>query len=199
MSLTFEKNPLLLGLSGGVVINTAIVAMNTLPGKNIQRMTGMPLFTIGWVMVIMSFLNNDTRSRKYRWVLAGSSVGVYMAAMMARMMMESGTTGLPMKLTMMKFMMCWLTIGLLIGMKNHGGSGDSDDSDEDPDIPDVTEEEEVHDKTIHFVGLLPPALVIMSMMSINKFERPNSIASGPGMPIFMMAWVILSLVNSLKI
>ena len=194
MSLTFEKKPLLLGLSGGVAINAAIVAMNTLPGQNMQRMTGMPLFTIGWVMIIMSFLNNDTRARKYRWVLAGSSVGVYAAAMMARMMMESGTTGLPMKLTMMKFMTCWIVVGILIGMKKHGEVMDDSGNSEYTE-----DQEEVHDKTIHFMGLLPPALVMLSMMSINKFERPRSIASGPGMPIFMMAWVILTLVNSLKV
>lgn len=47
-------------------INAAIVAMNTLPGIKMQMMTGMPLFTIGWVMIIMSSLSNTTRPRKYR-------------------------------------------------------------------------------------------------------------------------------------
>lgn len=187
MSLTFEKKPLLLGLSGGVAINAAIVAMNTLPGKNLQMMSGMPLFTAGWTLIIASFLSNDTRAHKYRNILAGASFGVYSMAMVARMLMDAGKTGTPLKASKMVFMTGWLVVGILMGMKKiyegvHDGS-----------------HQEVHSPLIHALGLLPPALVVLSMTSINKMERPRGIASGPGMPIFMMAWVILSLVNSVRV
>lgn len=183
MSLTFEKKPLLLGLSGGVAINAAIVAMNTLPTKTMQKGFGVPLFTLGWILVIMGFLNNTTRQAKYGKVLAASSVGVYSMAMMARMLMDSGNTGTPLKLTKLKFVLCWLVVGAFMGMKT--GTDDSDN---------VTE---IHSPAVHALGLLPPVLVIVGMMSVNLLERPRGIASGPGLPIFMMAWVVLSLVNSL--
>ena len=182
MNLSFEKKPLLLGLAGGAFINAAIVGMNTLPTKMGQQMVGMPLFTIGWALVIMGFLNNDTRAHKYRNILAISSLGVYTMAMTARMLADAGKNGLPIKLAKGKFLLCWIAIGVLIGMKQH----------------DETEEGEKHDPTIHALGLLPPALVVISMMSINGLERPKNIASGPGMPLFASAWVILSLVNSLN-
>lgn len=187
MSISFEKKPLLLGLSGGVAINAAIVAMNTLPGKGLQRMGGVPLFTIGWILIIKSFLENGTRASKYRYALAGSSVGVYSMAMMARMMMDAGKTGAPLNVTKLVFMLCWIVVGVLIGMKQTETENESQESDE------------VHSGLIHGLGLLPPILVVLSMASINNMERPRSMASGPGMPMFMMAWVVLSLVNSFEL
>ena len=124
MSLTFEKKPLLLGLSGGVAINAAIVAMNALPTKTMQKGFGVPLFTLGWILVIMSFLNNNTRQAKYKKILAASSVGVYSMAVLARMLMDSGNTGTPLKLTKLKFVLCWLVVGAFMGMKT--GTDDSD-------------------------------------------------------------------------
>lgn len=181
MKLSFEKKPLLLGLAGGAFINAAIVAMNTLPTKTMQKMGGVPLFTVGWILIIMGFLKNDTRDMKHRTILAGSSVGVYSMAVMARMLTDAGNTGAPVKMAKMVFMLCWLIVGISIGMKKHEDS----------------EEEEKHDRTLHALGLLPPALVVLSMTSINKFERPRGIASGPGLFLFGQAWLILTLVNSL--
>ena len=186
-SLTFEKTPLLLGLSGGASISAAIVAMNNLPSKQMQMVSGMPLFTLGWVLVILGFVKNDTRPHKYRNLLAVASVGVYAAAMITRMLMDAGKTGLPMHASKLKFLACWLTIALLMGMKKVSSDSPAEDS------------EEVHSPTIHGLAFLPPALVVMSMMSVNNMERPRGMASGPGMPMFLMAWVILSLVNSLQV
>ena len=179
MSLTFEKNSLLLGLSGGIAINSAIVAMNTLPGKSLPMMSGVPLFTIGWIFIIKSFLENNTRDSKYKYALAASSVGIYCMAMMARMMMDAGKSGTPFKLSTIVFMLCWLVVGALVGMKQQSDLSS----------------EEVHS----CLGLLPPILIFISMASINVVERPRSMASGPGMPMFMMAWVVLSLVNALEL
>lgn len=181
MSLTFEKKPLLLGLSGGVAINAAIVAMNTLSGKNMQMMGGVPLFTT-WALIIASFLYNTTRLDKYKSVLALSSVGVWSMAVMGRMLTDAGKTGIPANVSKMVFMICWLVVGTLIGMKKVFEKSD--------------ETEEVHSPLIHALGLLAPAMVVLWMTSISKMERPRGMASGPGMPIFTMAWVILSLVNS---
>lgn len=190
MSLSFEKNPLLLGLSGGALVSSAIVSMNTLPGKSTQKLIGMPLFVSGWILVILSFMRNTTRNEKFKPLLVSSSVVVMMAAMVARMMMESNYSGSGMKVTMGVFMLSWIVIGLMIGMKEHS----VDDVHKDADG-----HEDVHDKTIHLIGLAPPVLVLMSMMLVNGIERPNNMASGPGMPMFLSSWVILSLVNSVKV
>ena len=195
MPLTLEKTPLLLGLSGGVSISAAIVAMNTLPGKNMQMASGMPLFTLGWVLIIMGFFKNGTRAHKYRSILAVASVGVYAAAMMSRMLMDAGKTGAPMHASKMLFLVCWLVVGLLMGMKKH--------VDDTVEPVEITEEggthNEVHSPLIHGLGFVPPALIVLSMMSVNNMERPRGMASGPGMPLFMLAWVILSLVNSVRV
>lgn len=186
-TLTLEKTPLLLGLAGGVSISSAIVAMNTLPGKNMQMVTGMPLFTLGWGLVIMGFLKNTTRASKYRTGLAVASVGVYMAAMLSRMLMDAGKSGVHLHVSKLMFLASWLVVGSLIGMKQHMATEER------------TGHDELHSPLIHGLGFVPPALVVLSMMSVNTMERPRGVASGPGMPVFMLSWVILSLVNSVRV
>lgn len=183
MSLTFEKKPLMLGLYGGSMIAAGVVAMNVIPDNMIQKITGFPLFSTGWLLVIMSFIQNDTRLEKYKYPLVVSSLGVYGAAISSRMMMDSGINGTPVMISKMIFMAAWVSIGILIGMKKHGND----------------KQEEVHDLKIHGLGLIPPLMVASSMGIVNSFERPRRISSGPGMPIFMLAWVILTLVNSVKL
>lgn len=197
MSLSFEKNPLLLGLSGGALISSAIVSMNTIPEKSTQKLVGIPLFVSGWILIILSFIRNTTRNKKFKPFLISSSLVVMMSAMMARMMMESNYSGPGMKVTMGVFMLSWLVIGSMIGMKENSVNNTHKDDDGQLDLE--TMHEDVHDKTIHLVGLAPPILVMMSMMIVNGLERPNNIASGPGMPMFLSSWVILSLVNSVKV
>lgn len=178
MSVSFEKTPLFLGLSGGVAISSAIVAMNTLPAKNMQMAAGMPLFTLGWVLVIIGFLKNTTRAAKYKNVLAVSSVVVYTAAMVARMMMDNNIQGAPMTAAKLVFLAAWVSLAVFMGMKKKPGDA------------------EVHDGRVHALALVPPALVVVSMMSVNTLERPGNVPSGPGMPLFLLAWVVLSMVNS---
>lgn len=197
MSLSFEKKPLLFGLSGGALISSAIISMNTLPSKGTQKIVGIPLFVSGWILVILSFMKNTTRNEKFKPVLISSSVIVMLAAMMARMMMESNYSGSGMKLTMAVFMISWMVIGLMIGMKEHSVGNVHKDDDGQLDLESVNED--VHDKTIHLIGIAPPMLVLISMMLVNGVERPKNIASGPGMPMFLSSWVILSLVNSFQV
>ena len=169
--LVFERTPLLLGLSGGVAITSAIVAMNTLPTKMSQMMSGVPLFTLGWVLVILGFVKNNTRDPKHRRTLALGSVVVYAAAMMSRMMMDNNMKGSPMMMANLAFIAAWITVGITMGIKNS-------------------------DVDVKYSGLLTPLMVITAMMSVNKLERPTNLASGPGMPLFMLSWVVLSIINS---
>lgn len=196
MSLSFEKKPLLLGLSGGIAINTAIVAMNTFPTRKLQMLGGIPFFTLGWGLIIKGFLYNSTRARKFKAPLVASSLGVYSMAMLARLLTDFGNTGTPVKVSKMLFLAFWISIGIFLGMKRV--SDEVDELDEEDGINDGSHRD-VHSPLIHALGLIPPAFVVLSMSSINIVERPRGIASGPGMPIFMLAWVVLSLVNSFQI
>lgn len=182
MSLIFEKTPLLLGLSGGATIVSAIVAMNAGP-KNLQMVLGAPLFMGGWGLIIASFIKNDTRDSKYSYPLAASSIGVLMGAMGTRMLTDNGDTSSKLQVTKGLFLASWLAIAVMSGMKKH----------------EENEEHEKHNLKVHGLALLPPTLVVVSMMLVNKIERPQNIASGPGMPLFSAAWAILSLVNSVKL
>lgn len=113
MSLTFEKKPLLFGLSGGTLQTGGIIAMNTLPTNSTQRTTGIPLFTAGWGLIIKGFLDNDTRDPNYKYLLADIYVAVYMTAIFSRMMMESGASDAGLTMAKMVFMVSWVAVGLL--------------------------------------------------------------------------------------
>ena len=47
-----------------------------------------------------------------------------------------------------------------------------------------------------YVGLLASLLVLLSMMKILPFQRKNNIVDGPGMPMFVIAWFIIVILNS---
>tara|TARA_B110000285_G_C15071722_1_gene588354 strand:+ start:504 stop:1013 length:510 start_codon:yes stop_codon:yes gene_type:complete len=47
-----------------------------------------------------------------------------------------------------------------------------------------------------FLGLFASLLVLLSMMKILPFQRKNNIVDGPGMPLFVIAWVIIIILNS---
>ena len=47
-----------------------------------------------------------------------------------------------------------------------------------------------------YVGLLASACVLASMMVMLPFQRKNNVVDGPGMPLFVIAWVILVFLNS---
>jgi hypothetical protein len=47
-----------------------------------------------------------------------------------------------------------------------------------------------------YLGLFASFLVLLSMMVILPFQRTNNIVDGPGQPLFVIAWVILIILNS---
>ena len=47
-----------------------------------------------------------------------------------------------------------------------------------------------------YLGLFASFLVLLSMMVILPFQRKNKIIDGPGLPLFVIAWVILIILNS---
>ena len=47
-----------------------------------------------------------------------------------------------------------------------------------------------------YIGLFASFLVLLSMMHMLPFQRINNIVDGPGMPLFVIAWVIFIILNS---
>lgn len=61
-----------------------------------------------------------------------------------------------------------------------------------------TDGHEIHDSIMHGFGFTAPALVVLGMSLFTNLERPNVLAAGPGMPVFVAVWVVLSRVNAVK-
>lgn len=169
-SITLDKNSLCKGVTGGSLITSAVIAMNL----GVSKPISMGLFTSGWYLVYKSFKENPTREMYDNNVMMVSSIVVWLSAMILRMMMDSNVKGLPMMLGGAAFMGGWLTIGHKVSTKNL-----ENDDGQNP---------------LH--GFAVPMLIFASMASINGIERPRSIASGPGIFMFSMAWIILSILNS---
>jgi len=51
---------------------------------------------------------------------------------------------------------------------------------------------------MRYAGLVAAGLVLLSMLMILPYQRKNNIIDGPGMPLFVIAWGILVLVNSYR-
>lgn len=47
-----------------------------------------------------------------------------------------------------------------------------------------------------YIGLFASLLVLLSMMKILPYQRDKDIVDGPGQPMFVIAWVIIIILNS---
>ena len=167
--ISFNKSSLMSGLLGGTLVTSAVVAMN----NGIPKPISMALFTAGWLFIAKSFKSQTSRDTYKTNVMTVAAIIVWVSAMSLRMMMDGGVKGFPMMMGGILFMAGWVVIGAQLSSRISPGTGVNP-----------------------VYGLSVPLLVFSSMASINGFERPNSVASGPGIFMFSTAWVILSLLNS---
>ena len=166
--LSFDKDSLMNGFLGGALITSAVIGMNT----GVPRPISMAAFTAGWFFIVKSFKSQTNRDSYTNDVMTKASIIVWLSAMSLRMMMDSGVSGVPMMMGGLLFMGGWLAIGGNVNSRTNAES------------------------LGRLSGLGVPMLVFASMASINGFERPKAIASGPGVFLFSTAWVVLSLLNS---
>jgi len=166
---SFDKDSLINGFLGGSLITSAVIGMNT----GLSKPVSMAAFTAGWFFVIKSFNSQTNRDSQTNDVMSKAAIIVWLSAMSLRMMMDSNVSGLPMKIGGLLFMGGWLTIGNNLNSRTNTESLDK------------------------LYGFSVPLLIFASMASINGFERPKAIASGPGVFLFSTAWVVLSLMNSI--
>jgi len=177
-----ELQSLILGLTGGATITSAISTMNVSNSK-LAMPIGAMLFMAGWGQVIASFRNNETRNEEHKNHLTVLSLTVMGAAMALRMFMDKKMPTKTFIVPGITFMAAWVLIGKMIGQKKIEGTKD---------------EQNNYQESSSNIGLITPILVFASMFIVNRIERPNSIPSGIGLPAFMTAWVVLAIVNSLK-
>lgn len=166
--LSFQKDLLLSGLAGGSLVTSAVISMNV----GLPMPLSMGLFTAGWFLLIKSFKDQMNRDSYTNDAMTKASILVWLSAISLRLMMDSGVKGVPMMLGGMLFMGGWLAIGSKVTSRTSP------------------------DSLSPLYGLTTPMLVFLSMASINGFERPNAVASGPGIFMFSTAWVVLALLNS---
>lgn len=225
-TISFEALPMLTGLSGGAFITSAVSFMNVSQATMSNKIIGMVIFTMGWIQIIASFDKNETRDDKYKNQLILSSIVVWLSAITLRMMMDNGVSQGPMMMFGMLFMSSWLVIGYSVGQKSRQVHIKSE-TDADTEIDTETETEtdsEIHEEeevvaveelsqmklpsitymsrrnvVLSIAGLSAPVIVFAAMMIVNGFERPRHIPSGIGLPLFLTAWVILAMTNSISV
>lgn len=172
----FQLDSLLLGLTGGTTIASSISFLNNAPPGMKSMLLGAGAFAGGWAQIIASFRNNETRDEKHKNHLTILSIAVFISAMTVRMLVDNKRPMKQILPAMMTFIGSWLIIGRMIG----------------------TKQSEEGEETTSNIGFISPILIFASMFIVNRLERPKKIVSGMGMPLFQMAWVTLSLVNSMK-
>lgn len=218
-TISFEALPMLSGLSGGAFITSAVSFMNTSQATMANKIIGMVLFTMGWIQIIASFDRNETRDDKYKNQLILSSIVVWLSAITLRMMMDKGVSQGPMMMFGILFMAAWLVIGYSVGQKSDELENEAE-AESDVDEAEDEEEEEVEeedseisqilkmptmtqmsrkDVILSVAGFSTPFLVFAAMMLVNGFERPRQIPSGIGLPLFLTAWVVLAMTNSIVV
>lgn len=183
----------LLIILGVVLLNTVTTLEKNLNLNNINDkqwhfaglLIGALMFMVGWVNIAnVTSINRETSEAT---ILYYSSLAIMVSAGAMKYMMYTKQMNMPwIPLFPATFVLSWLALGMLVG---------------DVKIKDVMNliygnmdfnELDINKK----LGLLIGPLVIGSMMVALPWQREKCVADGPGMPMFVMAWGLLILLNS---
>jgi hypothetical protein len=165
-------------LNNRLVVETSIAALLVIFGvvtKNSFEQLGMPNHPIGKPLgmllfivgwIYTAYILSINKPNKALFVLA--SLGIVVAVMMMKQYMEKKQTP-PMAFPII-FAVSWLILGFMSG--NHLSGN------------------------IKYAGLFASLLVLLSMMNMLPLQRKHNVIDGPGMPLFVVAWVIIVFLNS---
>ena len=165
-------------LNNRLVLETSIASLLVIFGvvtKNSLEQFGQPNYSIGKPLGMLMFvlgwiytayILSVDKANKLLFVLP--SAGILASVMMMKKYMVKKQTP-PMVFPMM-FVISWIILGLMVG--NH--------------LP----------GNMKYIGLTASLLVLLSMMKLLPFQRKNKVVDGPGMPLFVIAWVIIVLINA---
>ena len=161
-----------------LLIQSSIAACLVLFGvvtKNSFEQMGFPNHPIGkpvgvgmFIMGWMytAYIFSINKPNKLAFILP--CIGILVAVLMMKQYMVKKQTP-PMVLPLI-FAISWIILGLNVGNHLSGSK--------------------------KYIGVLASLLVLLSMMKILPYQRVNNIVDGPGLPMFVIAWVILIILNS---
>jgi hypothetical protein len=161
-----------------LLIQTSIASCLVIFGvvtKNSSEQLGFPNHPIGkpvgmgmFIMgwIYVAYILSINKPNKLMFILP--SVGIVIAVMMMKTYMVKKQT--PPVMFPLIFALSWIILGLNVG--NHLSGNQK------------------------YIGIFASLLVLLSMMKILPYQRTNNVVDGPGMPMFVIAWVILSILNS---
>lgn len=167
-------------LNNSLFLKTSIAALLVIFGviiKNSFEQMNIPNHYIGKPLGIFLFLIG--------WILSAYSLSLYkqnkivfivpcvlifIVVMMMKSFMMSGQS-VPIYLPII-FGLSWILIGFMVGnhLKNN----------------------------LKYVGLLSSICVLFSMMYLLPIQRNSCIVDEPGMPLFVIVWAIIIILNSLR-
>jgi hypothetical protein len=163
-----------------LLIQTSIASCLVIFGvvtKNSFEQLGFPNHPIGkpvgmgmFIMgwIYVAYILSMNKPNKLMFILP--SVGIVIAVMMMKTYMVKKQT--PPMVFPVIFALSWIILGLNVG--NHLSGNQK------------------------YIGIFASLLVLLSMMKILPYQRTNNVVDGPGMPMFVIAWVILSILNSTR-
>ena len=161
-----------------LLIKTSIAAFLVIFGvviKNSSEQLGFPNHPIGkpigmgmFIMgwIYLAYILSINKPNKLMFILP--SIGIVIAVMMMKQYMVKKQT--PPMIFPLIFAISWIILGFKVGNHLSGNK--------------------------KYIGLFASFLVLLSMMQMLPFQRTNNIVDGPGMPIFVIAWVIFIILNS---
>lgn len=165
-------------LLGAVLVITGVVLKNTfeqlkIPNHILGKVVGMTSFVLGWMIIAYSTAT-ATRVNPIKTFLSfATAAGIVFAVMQMKKYMADGVS--PPIIYPIMFAASWLLLGYTMGM-GWGGSWNSHTT----------------------MGVLAGIMVLISMMGVLPWQRKKSVIDGPGLPLFVGAWVLITFANSMK-
>ena len=197
--LNLNNKNLMLAILGSSIVYGAVVMKNSseqmeMAPDNIVEQIGMGLFALGWMVVAYVISNKKMGLHSLMSILG--SMGILIAVMNMKAIMKEKKMmdmemdakemnneqreefkqlripGLPMEVFMGMFVVSWILVGISVGMGR-------------PMLSKI-------------LGAGATGLVLSTMMVILPKQRELCVVDGPGMGLFLLAWVLLSIGSSLK-
>jgi len=150
----------------GVVIKNTLEQIHK-PNHSIGKPVGMFLFIFGWLY--LSYILSLNKPNKLLFILPALVI-IFSVIMMKNEMSKHNPSNNILMLYSLLFTLSWIVLGFNIGNHLNG----------------ITK----------YTGLLSSFLILASMLYMLPYQRKNCIVDGPGMPLFMLAFGIIILLNS---
>lgn len=165
---------------GAVLVITGVVLKNSLEQLKTPKSTlssvGMICFVTGWAIIAYSTATATARNGTKTVLSFATSAGIVFAVMQMKKAMSNGGK-VPMIYPAI-FAGCWLLLGYTLGIGWGSGKGGWNSH--------------------TTLGVLAAVMVLVSMMVLLPWQRKKGVIDGPGLPLFVGAWVLIAFANSMK-